>query len=110
MDIGQEPIATLAIIDLETNDLPTYQFNQCGITELSIFAFSADCINCSIAEEIQQRFNSKNDKNNLTFWDLLQESSEVPKLPRIMHKLTLMVNPLRRIANLAEKITGNNLN
>lgn len=94
------PIATMAVIDLETNDLPTYQFNQCGITELTVYAFSVNCLNHhSIREMVQKRASANNG-------DYLEEPGSIPKLPRVLHKLTLMVNPLRRISDMAEQLTG----
>lgn len=99
--VESKSIATFAIIDLETNELPCYQFNQCAITELSICAFSVDCFNpCSFGAKTNIAKDSGSDGVGAA------DAPKVPPLPRVMHKLTLMVNPLRRISDVAEKLTG----
>ncbi|KAI9585110.1 hypothetical protein GQX74_000957 [Glossina fuscipes] len=91
-------IATFAVIDLETNSLPDLQFNKCSITELCIFAFSSKFE----AKQTERQTTSVGKGNN---W-LSQKS--IPELPRVLHKLTLMVNPRRKIWPETENITGLN--
>uniref|UniRef100_A0A1B0A892 Exonuclease domain-containing protein n=1 Tax=Glossina pallidipes TaxID=7398 RepID=A0A1B0A892_GLOPL len=91
-------IATFAVIDLETNGLPDLQFNKCSITELSIIAFSS-------------KYEGKQTEKQSTAvkkGDHLLSSKSVPELPRALHKLNLMVNPLASICPEAEKKTGLN--
>lgn len=70
---------SFAVFDLETNTLP-----GCGrrvnITEFTIYAVSRN--------------------------DFITESSLDKKIPRIVHKLNLVVRPLGPIDPTAEKITG----
>ncbi|XP_013106408.2 uncharacterized protein LOC106086324 [Stomoxys calcitrans] len=96
-------IKTLAVIDLETNGLPWEQFNVCSITELSVYAFSAQCLTDKAAEN----HANKNAKSSCGGMDGIADlSKEIPDLPRVLHKLTLMVNPQRMIHPESERITG----
>lgn len=101
-------IATFAVIDLETNDLPQFQFNKCGITELSIYAFSAKCLNgktrttLALLQENIVELESSIESND----SFDKEIPQIPELPRVLHKLTLMINPRRLICEIAEKTTS----
>lgn len=91
-------IATFAVIDLETNGLPELQFNKCSITELSIIAFSS-------------KYEGKQTEKQSTTvrkGDHLLSPKSIPELPRALHKLNLMVNPLGSIGPEAEEKTGLN--
>ncbi|XP_075149707.1 uncharacterized protein LOC142223752 [Haematobia irritans] len=89
-------IKTIVVVDLETNGLPWEQFNTCSITELSIYAFSASCLEDKTKEEIVK-----------TGIDGITSFSQCPpELPRVLHKLTLMINPKRMIHPESERITG----
>lgn len=93
-------INTFVVFDLETNGLPTEQFNTCAITEISLYAFSAKCLR-------ERELNTKVLLNNITEEDGVKSFDTLPpELPRVLHKLTLMVNPRRMINPVGEKVTG----
>lgn len=74
-----QDIKTFAFFDLETTGLPQLEFNNTRITQLSIIA-------CSV--------------------DHLFSISNIHNIPRITHKLSICLNPLKRISLKAEEITG----
>lgn len=96
--MSDKTIKSFVVFDLETNGLPSHQFNTCSITEICLYGFSAHNV-----------FNlDNNTKNVLEGAEGLDELvSRSPDLPRCLHKLTMMINPLRIIYPEAEKITGN---
>ncbi|XP_073823265.1 three-prime repair exonuclease 1 [Musca autumnalis] len=95
----EDGIKSFVVFDLETNGLPNEQFNKCSITELSMYAFSSQCLK-----------DAKDQVINLKEDDLMDGITSlnvpVPELPRVLHKLTLMVNPMRMIHPESERITG----
>ena len=91
-------IKTFVVFDLETNGLPNHQFNKCSITEISLYGFSVNNVYNVGAD------TPKILKDVETGVEELAKSS--PELPRCLHKLTMMVNPLRAIHPDAEKVTG----
>lgn len=72
-------VKTLAFFDLETTGLPQLEYNNTKITQLSIVA-------CSV--------------------DHLLSINNINDIPKVTHKLTLCVNPLKRISLVAEEVTG----
>ncbi|XP_005175049.1 three prime repair exonuclease 2-like isoform X1 [Musca domestica] len=99
---SDEIIKTIAVIDLETNGLPWQQGNTCAITELSIYAFAATCLSGHKEESLLRELDD----------DLqIVEKIQPPMLPRVLHKITLMINPNKEIHPEAAKISGltNNL-
>lgn len=97
---NDEAIKTFAVFDLETNGLPWEQFNKCSITELSIYAFSAECLKVDVQRDVAVLRPNEGMEGITSF------AFEPPKLPRVLHKLTLMVNPRRMIQPEAERLTG----
>uniref|UniRef100_A0A1A9V1B6 Exonuclease domain-containing protein n=1 Tax=Glossina austeni TaxID=7395 RepID=A0A1A9V1B6_GLOAU len=97
--MAHSKIATFAVIDLETNGLPDLQFNKCSITELSIIAFSS---------EYEEEKQTEGQSTTFGKEDHLLSRNSIPELPRALHKLSLMVNPLGSICPEAEKETGLN--
>ncbi|XP_030377036.1 three prime repair exonuclease 2 [Scaptodrosophila lebanonensis] len=81
-------IATFAVLDLETTNLPAYNNNRVGITELCIYAFDADLL-----------------KDNTQDNDASQPRA-LPTSPRVMHKLNLLFQPSMMVHPEAEKATG----
>ncbi|XP_037961231.1 uncharacterized protein LOC119690280 [Teleopsis dalmanni] len=81
-------IKSFAVFDLETANLPCYNYNKGTITEISIYGFSANVL-------------SQCKQNKPT-------NNEIPANPRVLHKLTLLINPQSLIAPKAEKLTGLN--
>lgn len=73
-------ICSFAVLDLETANLPDFNFNKTNITEISIHGFQAKAISNAV---------------NCIH-------------PRITHKLTLLFNPRMMIHPESEKITGLN--
>ncbi|XP_063698373.1 uncharacterized protein LOC134829280 [Culicoides brevitarsis] len=71
-------IKSFAFFDIETTGLPSEEGNRTKITEISIVA-------CSVEHFL---------------------STKSPKIPRVLHKLTLCVNPCKRISYKSEEITG----
>uniref|UniRef100_A0A336KCU1 CSON003226 protein n=1 Tax=Culicoides sonorensis TaxID=179676 RepID=A0A336KCU1_CULSO len=71
-------IRSIAFFDIEATGLPSEEFNRTKITEISFVA-------CSTEHLLATKFGD---------------------LPRILHKLTLCMNPAKRISDVAEKITG----
>lgn len=69
---------TFVFFDIETTGLPDLEFNRTKITELALVA-------CSKVE-------------------LLANSNG--RVPRVLHKLTICVNPRKRIELESSKITG----
>lgn len=95
-----EDIKTIAVIDLETNGLPWEQNNTCAITELSIYAFSAACLTDTHEDEIVLRLNDD--------MDVIEKVGvKPPELPRVLHKITMMINPVKDIDPVAAKMSGN---
>lgn len=74
-------IKTIAFFDLETSGLPQYEFNRTKITELSLIACSVEHIRRS-------------------------SPSDGVRVPRVLHKLSLCVNPFRMIDPESTRITG----
>lgn len=74
-----QDVKTFAFFDLETTGLPHLEFNNSRITQLSVIA-------CSV-----EHFLSV---------------SNIHDIPRITHKLSICLNPLKRISLRAEEITG----
>lgn len=72
-------IKSFAFFDLETTGLPSLEYNNTKITQLSIVA-------CSV--------------------DHLLAINNVNDIPRVTHKLTICLNPLKRISLGAEEVTG----
>lgn len=78
-DPTQHPdIKTLAFFDLESTGLPMYEFHNTKITELCLVA-------CSVAhiQSVVRR-----------------------KIPRVLHKLSLCLNPYRLVSPASSNITG----
>ncbi|XP_058985860.1 three prime repair exonuclease 2-like isoform X2 [Musca domestica] len=93
---SDEIIKTIAVIDLETNGLPWQQGNTCAITELSIYAFAATCLSGHKEESLLRELDD----------DLqIVEKIQPPMLPRVLHKITLMINPNKEIHPEAAKIS-----
>ncbi|KAH8251188.1 hypothetical protein KR032_002186 [Drosophila birchii] len=89
----QPKISTFAVLDLETTNLPVFNNNRVGITELCIYAFQADLL--------KQDCTSKEPK------DQDQEEQEIlPAPPRVLHKLNLLFQPSMRVHPEAELHTG----
>lgn len=95
---GGVDIKTFVVLDLETNGFPSENFNTCSVTEFSMYAFSAECLI----------------NNDIYFKQFLKEVSTKkvdvfrvpPELPRVLHKITLMMRPRGLIQSSAEKVTG----
>ncbi|TMW49644.1 hypothetical protein DOY81_005290 [Sarcophaga bullata] len=87
-------IKSFVVFDLETNGLPSHQFNKCSITEISLYGFSVNNVydTKKILKDVEAGVE-----------ELVERP---PELPRCLHKLTMMVNPLRAIHPDAEKVTG----
>uniref|UniRef100_A0A1I8MAA6 Exonuclease domain-containing protein n=1 Tax=Musca domestica TaxID=7370 RepID=A0A1I8MAA6_MUSDO len=102
---NEESIKSFVVFDLETNGLPEQQFNACSITELSMYAFSSECLKqCALdAQDYVKKFKTDDLMVGIARLDV-----EIPDLPRCLHKLTLMVNPMRMIHPEVERITGLN--
>ncbi|EDV57557.1 uncharacterized protein LOC113564235 [Drosophila erecta] len=85
---AEEPakISTFAVLDLETSNLPAYQNNRVGITELCIYAFEAALLKKEKKEQ--------------------EEDQELPAAPRVLHKLNLLFQPSMKVYPEAERITG----
>ncbi|XP_013099815.2 uncharacterized protein LOC106082054 isoform X1 [Stomoxys calcitrans] len=75
--LESESIKTFVILDVEVNDNHQLQFNQCSLTEICCYAIAAKYLENKIING--------------------SEKMKTPTLPRAMHKLNLMINPLRRI-------------
>ncbi|XP_061390246.1 uncharacterized protein LOC133325518 [Musca vetustissima] len=110
IDNNEDAIKTFVVFDLETNGLPNEQFNTCSITELSMYAFSTDCLN---RDNVQQDIKETGKKlrrdelmDGIACLDDGDTAIEIPELPRVLHKLTLMINPMRMIFPESERITG----
>lgn len=69
---------TFVFFDIEATGLPSLEFNATKMTELCMVACTSEAL-CSTASN---------------------------ELPRVMHKLSLCLNPFKRISLEAEKITG----
>lgn len=104
---NEESIKSFVVFDLETNGLPEQQFNACSITELSMYAFSSECLKqCALdAQDYVKKFKTDDLMEGIARLDV-----EIPELPRCLHKLTLMVNPMRMIHPEVERITGEYFN
>ncbi|XP_061390461.1 three-prime repair exonuclease 1-like [Musca vetustissima] len=96
-DSHTEMIKTIAVIDLETNGLPWQQRNTCAITELSIYAFSSACLSGHKEDSLFKELDD----------DLqIAEKRQPPMLPRVLHKITMMINPNKEIHPDAAKMSG----
>lgn len=78
-----EPIRTLAFFDIETTGLPALEFNKTKITEISIVACSVEHLLVAAAEKLP-----------------------LNKLPRVLHKISLCLNPRRLISPASTQITA----
>ncbi|XP_073821220.1 three prime repair exonuclease 2-like [Musca autumnalis] len=97
MSAQHDEIKTIAVIDLETNGLPWQQGNTCAITELSIYAFSSSNLRGYKEDSLHQQLDD----------DLqISEKFEPPMLPRVLHKITMMINPEKSIHPDAAKMSG----
>lgn len=76
-----EPIKSVAFFDIETSGLPDYEFNRTKITEL-----------CFVGCTKEQIFETK--------------KSEIP---RVLHKLSLCINPFKQISQESTAISCNSL-
>jgi len=86
----QPKISTFAVLDLETTNLPAYNHNRVGITELCIYAFEADLLKKKeVAQDVEQ-----------------EREPEVPAPPRVLHKLNLLFQPSMMVHPEAERVTG----
>ncbi|KAH8325034.1 hypothetical protein KR074_002449 [Drosophila pseudoananassae] len=83
-------ISTIAVLDLETTNLPAYCNNRVGITELCIHAFDA-----ALLKQSNDKVDGKNDS-----------SPVLPQPPRVVHKLNLLFQPSMMVSPEAEKTTG----
>lgn len=83
-------ISTIAVLDLETTNLPAYCNNRVGITELCIHAFDADLLKQSQAE-----VDGENGVKSI-----------LPLPPRVVHKLNLLFQPSMMVHPHAENATG----
>ncbi|XP_017047537.1 uncharacterized protein LOC108092459 [Drosophila ficusphila] len=81
-------ISTFAVLDLETTNLPVYNNNRVGITELCIYAFEAALLKKDVGQ------------------DKKQEPVELPDPPRVVHKLNLLFQPSMMVHPDSESITG----
>lgn len=70
---------TFAFFDLETTGLPQMEYNNTKITQLSLVA-------CSVEH--------------------LLSINNIHDIPRVTHKLTICLNPFKRISLIAEEVTG----
>lgn len=75
---SQSTIKTVAFFDLETTGLPDLEFFRTKITEISIVA-------CSVEHLLATTWN---------------------ETPRVLHKITLCLNPYKRIDLKASEVTG----
>jgi len=88
----QPKISTFAVLDLETTNLPAYNHNRVGITELCIYAFEADLLKKKeVAKDVEQE---------------KEREPEVPAPPRVLHKLNLLFQPSMMVHPEAERVTG----
>lgn len=77
-DTDSEPIKSIAFFDIETTGLPDYDFNKTKITEL-----------CFVGCTKEQIFETKK-------YDM----------PRVLHKLSLCINPFKPISQGSTAISG----
>ncbi|KAH8323282.1 hypothetical protein KR067_004322 [Drosophila pandora] len=91
-EIGRDRsrISTIAVLDLETTNLPAYSHNRVGITELCIHAFDAALL--------KERKGDEDGKNAV--------KPILPKPPRVLHKLNLLFQPSMMVHPDAEDATG----
>ncbi|XP_023305487.2 uncharacterized protein LOC111687289 [Lucilia cuprina] len=94
-------IKTFVVLDLETNGLPSEQFNTCAITELSVYAFSVKCLTDKDTVNAKEVLKDLTPEDGVKGFEL-----QPPELPRVLNKLTLMINPMRMINPIAERTTG----
>ncbi|XP_037809685.1 uncharacterized protein LOC119602318 [Lucilia sericata] len=94
-------IKTFVVLDLETNGLPSQQFNTCAITELSVYAFSAKCLTDKDTVDTKEVLKDLTPEEGVEGFD-----QQPPELPRVLNKITLMINPMRMINPIAERETG----
>ncbi|XP_068141000.1 uncharacterized protein [Drosophila tropicalis] len=80
-------INTFAVIDLETCNLPAFNYNRTSITELCIYAFDAGILKDNGADT---------------------NATEIPEAPRVVHKLNLLFQPTMMVHPEAERLTGLN--
>lgn len=94
LESGDQPkISTFAVLDLETTNLPAYNNNRVGITELCIYAFEAALL--------KQDYSEKGAK------DVSQQGQDtLPAAPRVLHKLNLLFQPSMMVHPEAELHTG----
>lgn len=92
------PIKTLIFFDLETTGLPAYECNRTKITELAMVA-------CSVAH-IVDHAAARAKAATTASRTATGSPSMTDGLPRVLHKLTLCVNPQRMIQPEATNITG----
>ncbi|KAH8352334.1 hypothetical protein KR084_003499 [Drosophila pseudotakahashii] len=85
----QAKISTFAVLDLETTNLPAYNNNRVGITELCIYAFEAALLKKKVDQDGDQ-----------------DPKQEVPAAPRVLHKLNLLFRPSMMVHPEAESATG----
>ncbi|XP_075161633.1 three prime repair exonuclease 2-like [Haematobia irritans] len=94
----KDSIKTIAVIDLETNGLPREQNNTCAITELSLYAFPASALRDTNEDEIILHLNDDMDV-------IEKRALQPPQLPRVLHKMTMMINPGKEIHPVSTKMT-----
>ncbi|KAH8393500.1 hypothetical protein KR200_003009 [Drosophila serrata] len=91
---GDQPkISTFAVLDLETTNLPAFNNNRVGITELCIYAFEAALLS--------QDYTNKDVKG-----ENQEDQNILPEPPRVLHKLNLLFQPSMRVHPEAEQHTG----
>ncbi|KAH8405116.1 hypothetical protein KR222_002103 [Zaprionus bogoriensis] len=90
-------IATFAVIDLETTNLPANNLNRVSITELCIYAFDAAML--------KDNDNASKDPPPL---DEDRAVIPLPPQPRVLHKLNLLFRPSMLVHPFAEAVTGLN--
>ncbi|KAH8283500.1 hypothetical protein KR018_004189 [Drosophila ironensis] len=82
-------ISTFAVLDLETTNLPAYNNNRVGITELCIYAFDAAILRGTPVKS-----------------DVEAVKIMPPPPPRVVHKLNLLFQPSMMVHPEAESATG----
>ncbi|XP_064547706.1 uncharacterized protein LOC135435349 [Drosophila montana] len=91
-------IATFAVLDLETSNLPAFNNNRVSITELCIYAFDPAVLKDNVEPEESKPLD-----------ELTPPSTKaIPFPPRVLHKLNLLFQPSMTVHPSAERITGLN--
>ncbi|XP_041448329.1 three-prime repair exonuclease 1 [Drosophila obscura] len=90
----QPKISTFAVLDLETTNLPSYNYNRVGITEMCIYAFEAALL--------KEKGKEKGYEGNKV------HVPSLPLPPRVLHKLNVLFQPSMMVHPDAERTTGLN--